>query len=142
MITERTRYAVSFFISAVSMCQNAHKFCKNRIKVLHMNFFQLLHYYNKCGIINYVEFSVTTRLPRRYARKRKVAAGMAGNFRGVCPILNRAKRDKGHSMCKTLTAQLASVLIGSLCPNRYVCSKISKIFEFFCQAKYETRGGV
>ena len=26
----------------------------------------------------------------RYAMKRKVAAGMAGNFRGVCPILNRA----------------------------------------------------
>lgn len=27
----------------------------------------------------------------RYAMKRKVAGGMSGNFRGVCPILNRAK---------------------------------------------------
>lgn len=26
----------------------------------------------------------------RYAMKRKVAGGMSGNFRGVCPILNRA----------------------------------------------------
>ncbi len=26
----------------------------------------------------------------RYAMKRKVAGGMPGNFRGVCPILNRA----------------------------------------------------
>ena len=26
----------------------------------------------------------------RYAMKRKVADGLSGNFRGVCPILNRA----------------------------------------------------
>ena len=29
----------------------------------------------------------------RYALKRKVADGMSGNFRGVCPILNRANQD-------------------------------------------------
>ena len=27
---------------------------------------------------------------KRYAMKRKVAGGLSGNFRGVCPILNRA----------------------------------------------------
>ena len=27
---------------------------------------------------------------KRYAMKRKVADGASGNFRGVCPILNRA----------------------------------------------------
>jgi len=26
----------------------------------------------------------------RYAMKREVAGGLPGNFRGVCPILNRA----------------------------------------------------
>jgi len=29
-------------------------------------------------------------IAKRYALKRKVADGMSGNFRGVCPILNRA----------------------------------------------------
>lgn len=33
----------------------------------------------------------------RYAMKRKVAGGMSGNFRGVCPILNRATEILEHS---------------------------------------------
>jgi len=29
--------------------------------------------------------------------KRKVASGLLGNFRGVCPILNRANKECRHS---------------------------------------------
>jgi len=31
--------------------------------------------------------------------KRKVADSWSGNFRGVCPILNRATVNTEHSMC-------------------------------------------
>ena len=45
---------------------------------------------DSADIIDYVECAEMRADCRRYALKRKVAAGMAGNFRGVCPILNRA----------------------------------------------------
>jgi len=40
-----------------------------------------------------IMFKVQQELTKRYALKRKVAGGMSGNFRGVCPILNRATRN-------------------------------------------------
>ncbi len=43
-----------------------------------------------CGIIIYVMCAVCVQTAKRYALKRKVAGGVPGNFRGVCPILNRA----------------------------------------------------
>ena len=36
------------------------------------------------------------------ALKLEVAKHLSGFFRGVCPILNRAKRDNGHSLCFVL----------------------------------------
>ena len=36
------------------------------------------------------DLSQRRRNAKRYALKRKVAGGWPGNFRGVCPILNRA----------------------------------------------------
>lgn len=38
----------------------------------------------------------------KHAMMREVADPESGNFRGVCPILNRAKRDNGHSLCFVL----------------------------------------
>ena len=42
------------------------------------------------GIIITVECGKCCTDCRRYALKRKVAGGVPANFRGVCPILNRA----------------------------------------------------
>jgi len=59
-------------------------------KIYKCNFCKLLIYPFIYDIIDYVECAEMRTDCRRYALKRKVAAGMAGNFRGVCPILNRA----------------------------------------------------
>lgn len=53
-----------------------------------------------CDKILYVELSTALIVltAKRYARKRKVAVGVAGNFRGVCPIFKPGDRDNGHSL--------------------------------------------
>lgn len=50
----------------------------------------------------------------RYAMKRKVAGGMSGNFRGVCPISNRANQDNDTVCVHTSSAWR------QLCPVRAV----------------------
>lgn len=52
-----------------------------------------------CDKILYVELSTLNCTDcERYARKRKVAVGLTGNFRGVCPILKPGDRNNGHSL--------------------------------------------
>ena len=57
----------------------------------------------KLGEVCYNQTCVTARFrlvpKQRYAMKRKVADGASGNFRGVCPISNRATVNTEHSMC-------------------------------------------
>lgn len=48
----------------------------------------------------------------RYALKRKVAGGMPGNFRGVCPILNRAAVIPS-TVCVMLLARERRVILRS-----------------------------
>ena len=45
--------------------------------------------------------------------KRKVADGMSGNFRGVCPILNRATRND-DTVCGGSAQQVRSVVTNTL----------------------------
>jgi hypothetical protein len=60
---------------------------QNNTQTFELSLLQFNEIYGKIIPVECAE-SVLTAL--RYALKRKVAAGMAGNFRGVCPILNRA----------------------------------------------------
>ena len=81
----------------------------------------------------------------RYAMKRKVADGMSGNFRGVCPILNRATvitdtvcayaSCEGQNTAFSMSA-LAVCLLGSR-------SEIpAKRFSDFFMENHETHGRV
>ena len=80
---------------------------------------------------------------KRYARKRKVAAGLAGNFRGVCPILNRANGIMNTVRVKH-QAQLAYALtMLTLCLNMSErCSGNIDFSSFFNTVKHETHGNV
>lgn len=48
----------------------------------------------------------------RYAMKRKVAGGLPGNFRRVCPILNRATVITEYGMCFMLLAKGRLIRLG------------------------------
>ena len=93
-------------------------------------------------IIDYVECADMCTDCRRYALKRKVAAGMAGNFRGVCPILNRAI-GISNTVCGNSSRSLRMRELCSFCAQ-ILLRPLGKhqFFEFFCQIRHETHGNV
>ena len=81
--------------------QNVYKIKKKLAKVLNKKFPPRLAIVYILWYNEYVEFSVCKYMCaccKRYAKKRKVAVGRTGNFRGVCPILKPGEWDIGHSL--------------------------------------------
>lgn len=78
---------------------------------------------------------------RRYARKRKVAGGVPGNFRGVCPFLTG--RLGYRTLFVAFLTQLAYALtMFILCSDVLDYSENNRFFEFFYQIRHETHGSV
>ena len=79
----------------------------------------------------------------RYALKRKVAGGLPGNFRGVCPILNRATEiltqyvlmllAKGRFLLLAFACTILVFIVSSESVNR---------FSVFFTGWHETHGSV
>ena len=112
------------------------------LKIYKCNFCKLLIYPFIYDIIDYVECAEMRADCRRYALKRKVAAGMAGNFRGVCPILNRAN-GISNTVCGYCSRSLRMRGLCSFCAH-IMLRPLGKhqFFEFFYQMKHETHGNV
>ena len=112
------------------------------LKIYKYNFCKFLIYLYICDIIDYVECAEMRADCRRYALKRKVAAGMAGNFRGVCPILNRAN-GISNTVCGYCSRSLRMRGLCSFCAH-ILLKPLGKhqFFEFFYEMKHETHGNV
>ena len=68
---------------------------------------------------------------QRYALKRKVAGGVSGNFRGVCPILNRAS-GIWDTVCGVLKQYSLRVYVCAfLCPNMSFDARKTTVFRVF-----------
>lgn len=84
----------------------------------------------KYGIITYVVCVLCIQTAKRYALRRKVAGGMPGNFRGVCPILNRAIGIM-NTVCGIFAVQLAYAPIMPFCAYLLITLGKHKVFRVF-----------
>ena len=87
----------------------------------------------KTGEVCYNQTCVTARFrlmpEQRYAMKRKVADGASGNFRGVCPISNRATVIP-NTVCAYASCE-GGVPLWRGCGVCVSCFGVRKAFAFF-----------
>jgi hypothetical protein len=75
---------------------------------------------------------------QRYALKREVADGASGNFRRVCPILNRATVITKHCVCLYFLRRAVSAAFG-MSKNVSYCPGAKKLSAFFMKLARNTR---
>lgn len=77
----------------------------------------------------------------KHALMREVADLESGNFRGVCPILNRANGIM-DTVCGLESAACVCTLKLSLCLDMLITARKLWFFEFFYKIRHETHGNV